>query len=113
MNPDLLEHYLSDDSRRGPAREGWHSGAAGGAPCGDLVRISLSLDDGRIDAARFDAEGCSAAIAAASAVAEAVEGLAALDAARVGPGDVADALGGLSPRAATPQSSPRTRFTAR
>jgi tRNA-uridine 2-sulfurtransferase len=98
MNPDLLEHYLSDGSRRGPAREGWHSGAAGGAPCGDLVRVSLSLDGGRIDAARFDAEGCSAAIAAASAVAEAVEGLPVLDAARVGAGDAAEVLGGLSPQ---------------
>jgi len=96
MNAELFEHYLGDASHRGPAPQGWHAGAAGGAPCGDLVRVSLALDEGRIEAARFDAEGCSAAIAAGAALAEAVEGLAVLDAARVGPSEVADALGGLS-----------------
>jgi tRNA-uridine 2-sulfurtransferase len=98
VDVDALEHHLSDESRRGPAPEGWPSGAAGGAPCGDLVRLSLRLHDGRVEAARFDAEGCSAAVAAGAAVAAAVEGLALLDAARIGPADVEDELGGLSPQ---------------
>lgn len=98
MSRDAFEHFLADCSRRGDAPAGSHSGAAGGAPCGDLVRISLRLADGRIEAARFDAEGCSATIAAGAALAEELEGLAALEAARLGPDDVAGLLGGLSPQ---------------
>ena len=98
MSAEDFEHYLGDDSRRGPAPDGAYSGAAGGAPCGDLVRLSLAVDGGRVAAARFDAEGCAAAIAAGAAVAEAAEGVSVLEAARVGPARVSAALGGLSPQ---------------
>ena len=51
---------------------GAHTGAAGGAACGDLIRVSLALDpgspDGRILDAGYDASGCGATIAAGSAV---------------------------------------------
>lgn len=100
MNAELLEHYLGDRSRRGPAPNGSFEGAAGGAPCGDLLRVSLAIEEGRIAIARFDAEACSAAVAAGAAVAEAVEGAAVLDAARLGPAEVAAAVGGLSPQGA-------------
>ena len=95
---ELIEYYLADEARRGDEPDGWASGAAGGAPCGDLVRMSLDVRAGRVRRVRFDAEGCSAAIAAGAAVAERVEGLSVLDAARVGPADVDADLGGLSPQ---------------
>src|SRR5436190_8798684 len=98
MASELLEHYLNDESRRGPPPSGAFSGAAGGAPCGDLIRTSLLVEDGRIASARFDAEGCAATVAAGAAVAEAVDGESLLTAARVGPDDVSRALGGLSPQ---------------
>jgi tRNA-uridine 2-sulfurtransferase len=98
MRQELLEAYLADGSRRGPATAGAFSGAAGGAPCGDLVRVSLSLEQGRIAAARFDAEGCVAARAAAAAVAEAVERKSVLEAARLDTDEVCETLGGLSPQ---------------
>jgi tRNA-uridine 2-sulfurtransferase len=97
VNRDLLEEYLADDSRRGPAPEGAFSGSAGGAPCGDLVRISLLARYGRIERIRFDREGCSATAAAAAATAEVAEGAPVLDAARVGPDEIAAELGGLGP----------------
>jgi hypothetical protein len=43
---ELLEAYLQDESRFGPAPEGGFTGAAGGAACGDLARISLTVADG-------------------------------------------------------------------
>ena len=95
---EAFEHYLGDDSRRGPAPDGAYSGAAGGALCGDLVRLSLAVERGRVAAARFDAEGCAATIAAGAAVAEAAEGASVLEAARIGPARVSAALGGLSPQ---------------
>jgi tRNA-uridine 2-sulfurtransferase len=93
---EAIEHYLDDDSRRGPAPVGAHSGSAGGAPCGDLVRVSLLAREGRIERAGFDAEGCAATTAAAAAVAELVEGSTVLEAARLGPDEVAAELGGLA-----------------
>jgi tRNA-specific 2-thiouridylase len=96
LTTDAFDYYLRDASRRAAAPEGSYSGAAGGALCGDLVRVSIALDGGRIAAASFDAEGCSTANAAGAAVAELVESVAVLDAARVAPEDVAEALGGLS-----------------
>jgi tRNA-uridine 2-sulfurtransferase len=98
MTTEAFEYFLADRSRRGGAPPGAHSGAAGGAPCGDMIRVSLLVDQGRVESSRFDAEGCSAAIAAGAAIAEQVEGRSVLDAARMGPADVTQALGGLSPQ---------------
>jgi tRNA-specific 2-thiouridylase len=96
LTTDAFDYYVRDASRRARAPEGSYSGAAGGAPCGDLVRVSIALDGGRIATASFDAEGCSTANAAGAAVAELVEGVTVLDAARLRPEEVAEALGGLS-----------------
>src|SRR5918994_4609179 len=97
MGTDAFEYYLADRSRRGASPAGSHSGAAGGAPCGDLVRVSLALANGRVETARFQAEGGGAAIAAGAAVAEAVEGGGILEAAMVGPDGGDDGPGGPSP----------------
>jgi tRNA-uridine 2-sulfurtransferase len=94
---DALEHYLDDRSRRGPAPAGSHSGSAGGAPCGDLVRISLVAPAGRLERLTFDVEGCAATAAATAATAELAEDASVLDAARIGPERIADELGGLAP----------------
>jgi tRNA-specific 2-thiouridylase len=96
----LIEEYLRDESRRGPAPDGAWSGSAGGAPCGDLVRVSLVLAGGRVAAASFDAEGCATARAAAAAAVEIVDGETLLDAARLAPEAIADALGGLTAQGA-------------
>jgi tRNA-specific 2-thiouridylase len=94
---EQLEHYLADETRRGPAPAGAFSGAAGGAPCGDLTRVSLTLEDGRIAAVSFDSEGCGATRAASAAVAAISEGREVLEAARIGAGDLDSALGALLP----------------
>ena len=97
MNRELFEHYLGDESRRGPAADGAFTGAAGGAACGDLSRISLTVAEGLIDSVSFDAEGCGATRAATAAVAETVDGAPVLDAARLGIDDLDEAIGGLTP----------------
>ena len=97
MERELFEHYLADVARRGPAPEGAFTGAAGGAACGDLARVSLSVDGGRIVSLSFETEGCGATRAATAALAEAVEGASVLDAARLSIDDVEALLGGLDP----------------
>ena len=71
-------------------------GAAGGAACGDLVRFSVAVEGDRVADAGFEAAGCGATIAAASAAVELVRGAPLLDAARIGSAAVAAELGGLS-----------------
>lgn len=97
MDREHFEHYLSDTSRRGPAADDAFTGAAGGAACGDLSRISFRVEDGRITAVSFDAEGCGAMVAATAAVAEAIDGAPVLDAARLSIDGVEALLGGLIP----------------
>ena len=93
----LFEDHLSAPRGRG-ALAGWpHAGAAGGAACGDLVRVAVRVEGDRVVEAGFDAEGCGAARAAGSAVVELVENASFVDAVRVTPDDVAAALGGLIP----------------
>jgi tRNA-specific 2-thiouridylase len=97
MREELFEHYLRDESRRGPAAEEAHTGAAGGAACGDLSRLSLVLEEGAVSNVSFDAEGCGATRAATAAVAEMVDGESVVEAARIGPDEVDAAIGGLTP----------------
>jgi tRNA-specific 2-thiouridylase len=97
MDRELFEHYLSDESRRGLAPEDAFTGAAGGAACGDLSRISLTIEDGRIASVSFDAEGCGATKAATAAVAEIVDGASVLAAAGIDIDTVDAAVGGLTP----------------
>jgi tRNA-specific 2-thiouridylase len=101
MSTEALANHLERLVGRGHVPEDACTGAAGGAACGDLIRVSLAVDptspDGLIVDAGFDASGCGAAIAAGSATIELVRGEGMLAAARVGAADIAQELGGLSP----------------
>jgi tRNA-uridine 2-sulfurtransferase len=97
VNRDVIEQFAADSSRRGPAPQGSHTGSAGGAPCGDLVRLSLLAPDGRIERVSFDHQGCAATAAAAAATAELAEGATVLEAALIGPDEIEAQLGGLAP----------------
>jgi tRNA-uridine 2-sulfurtransferase len=97
MERELFEHYLRDESRRGPAADGAFTGAAGGAACGDLARISFVIEGERIGSVSFDAEGCGAIKAATAAVAEMIDGAPVLEAAGVDVDAVDGTIGGLSP----------------
>ena len=82
---------------RGVVLSGGFDGAAGGALCGDLIRVSVRVEGSRVVEAAFDASGCGALTAAGSAAVTLVAGSSVLDAARVGVSAIAAELGGLSP----------------
>src|SRR4051812_24428746 len=84
----LAEHLEHPVGRRHVPDAG-HAGVAGGALCGDLVRISLRVDGDRVGDAGFEASGCGAAQAAGSAAVALVRGAPLLDAARVGTAAIA------------------------
>jgi tRNA-specific 2-thiouridylase len=97
MDRELFEQYLSDESRRGAPADDAFTGAAGGAACGDLSRMSFTVEDERIASVSFDAEGCGATKAATAAVAELVDGTPVLEAAAIDIDAVDGAIGGLTP----------------
>src|SRR5918999_5650560 len=92
-----FEDHLSAPRGLGALAGSPHTGAAGGAACGDLVRVTVRVEDDMVVEAGFDADGCGAARAAGSAVVELVEGRAFLEATRLTTDDVSAALGGLIP----------------
>jgi tRNA-specific 2-thiouridylase len=99
-SPEFLANHLQYPLSRGRVPDGAVTGAAGGAACGDLIRISLRVQDdgeGLVEDAGFDADGCGATIAAGSAVMSLVRGVPLLRAARIGAQDISDELGGLAP----------------
>lgn len=97
MDRELLDNYLRDESRKGLPFDDGYTGAAGGAACGDLSRISLALENGCVADVTFDAEGCGAMRAATAAVAEMAEGEPVETVARIGADEVDGAIGGLTP----------------
>jgi tRNA-specific 2-thiouridylase len=97
VDAEALAEHLQFPRGRGHVPPESFSGSAGGAACGDLIRVDLRLEGDRVADAGFDASGCGAAVAAGSAVVELARGATLLDAARIGAGEVAAELGGLSP----------------
>ena len=65
--------------------------------CGDWLRLSACFEDGRVAQVRYQVRGCTASIAAGSALTEWMAGksLAELDA--LNPAILEDAVGGLEP----------------
>jgi len=63
--------------------------------CGDVIRLSLKLDGGRISAIKFKAKGCVPAMACGSALTEMVVGKTPEEARQLGREELTRAVGGL------------------
>lgn len=97
MDALAFEHHLTSPQGLGRVPPGAHTVTATGGSCCDEVTFSVSVTgDGVIDAG-FTARGCGAATAAASAAVTLVRGAPIVDVARIGPRQIAEELGGLSP----------------
>jgi nitrogen fixation NifU-like protein len=70
-------------------------GEVGNPVCGDIMKISIKVEDDRIDDIRFQTLGCGAAIATSSIVTEMARGMSLDDAVKISKQQVADELGGL------------------
>lgn len=65
--------------------------------CGDILRLSVLVEGGRLRDVRFKARGCVASIACGSLLTELIHGKRLEEAGRVSAFDLAKALGGLPP----------------
>ncbi len=66
--------------------------------CGDRLRLSFLISNGRIESARFLAYGCPATLACGSALAEILEGMPVEAALQLTRKEVVNAVGGLPSR---------------
>jgi len=63
--------------------------------CGDILRLSAEFDDDFVTAVAYKARGCTASIAAGSALTEWMRGKSRLELAAIRPATVEEAVGGL------------------
>lgn len=73
-------------------------GRVGNPVCGDLMEVSIKVEDEIIKDVKFKTFGCGSAIATASMVTELARGKTLEDADKISRQDVADELDGLPPR---------------
>lgn len=72
-------------------------GEVGNPVCGDVMKITIKVDDDHIGDIKFQTLGCGAAIATSSIVTEMARGMTLKEAAAITKKQVADELGGLPP----------------
>ncbi len=97
MDTLAFEHHLTSPQGQGRTPADAHSVTVGGGSCCDRIRFSISLRDGVVADAGFDADGCGSAAAAGSAAVTLVRGRSLLEAGRIGTDEISAELGGLSP----------------
>jgi len=95
MSPELIEHF------RNPRNVGELPPPAvtvevSNPACGDILRLSALIENGRIAEARFKVRGCTASIASGSALTELLAGLDSAGLRKLTAADVDRAVGGLS-----------------
>ena len=70
-------------------------GTVGNASCGDIMQISLRIENEIITDAKFKTFGCAAVIATSSTATEMIKGMSIEDALKVTNKQVIETLGGL------------------
>jgi nitrogen fixation NifU-like protein len=72
-------------------------GKVGNPVCGDMMTISIKVNDGKLTDIKFKTFGCGAAIATSSMITEMAIGMTIEEALEITRDSVADALDGLPP----------------
>jgi nitrogen fixation NifU-like protein len=72
-------------------------GKVGNPVCGDIMELTIKVEDNRITDAKFRTFGCGAAIATSSIVTDLVKGKTVEEALEISNKAVVEALGGLPP----------------
>ena len=95
-NQTVMDHFMNPRNM-GDLKDADGVGEVGAAACGDIMKISLKIKDGKIEDARFKTFGCGSAIASSSMATELIKGRSIDEAMSFSNQEVVDALGGLPP----------------
>jgi len=90
----VLEHFMNPRNV-GQLEDADGVGKVGNPVCGDIMKLFIKVEDGRIADIKFQTFGCAAAIATSSMVTEMVKGNTVEEALDVSNKAVTEALGGL------------------
>lgn len=95
MYSDKVMDHFSNPRNTGEIPDADGVGQVGNPVCGDIMKMFIKVDDGRISDIKFKTFGCGAAIATSSMVTEMVKGKTIEEALAVSNQMVAEALDGL------------------
>jgi nitrogen fixation NifU-like protein len=92
----VMDHFMNPRNM-GEIEDASGVGTVGNAKCGDIMKISLKIEDNIVLDAKFKTFGCGAAVATSSIATELVIGKSVDDALRLSNRAVMEALDGLPP----------------
>ncbi len=92
----VMDHFMNPRNV-GEIENASGVGEVGNPACGDMMRLYLKVEDGRIVDAKFRTFGCGAAIASSSMLTEMIKGKTIAEAREITNRHVAEALDGLPP----------------
>ncbi len=98
-NETVMDHFMNPRNM-GDIKDADAIGEVGAAACGDIMKITLKIDDDTqtVTDARFKTFGCGSAIAASSMATELIKGRTIEELQKnFNNDDIVDALGGLPP----------------
>ena len=95
-NSTVMDHFMNPRNM-GDLKDADGVGEVGAAACGDIMKISIKIKDGKIEDARFKTFGCGSAIASSSMATELIKGRSIDEAMNFSNQEVVTALGGLPP----------------
>lgn len=95
-NETVMEHFMNPRNV-GEIENADGIGTYGSPVCGDMMQISIKVDDDKIVDAKFKTFGCGSAIASSSIATEMIIGKSVEDALSLTNKQIIDELGGLPP----------------
>ncbi len=97
MYSDKVMDHFSNPRNMGEVERPDGVGEVGNPVCGDMMKITIRVRDGRVAEVRFKTLGCGAAIATSSMITELARGKTLEQAEQITRDQVADELDGLPP----------------
>lgn len=92
----VMEHFRNPRNM-GVIEDADGVGEVGNPTCGDMMRITIKVEDDRLADVKFQTLGCGAAVATSSMVTEMAKGKTLDEAMQISNKSVAESLGGLPP----------------